>query len=46
MPGPTWSNTSGGRGSACQRRRLILVMAEDFDIDLDTRDVHATGLAW
>ncbi|MFF3290646.1 hypothetical protein [Streptomyces sp. NPDC003023] len=30
-----------------QRRRcLTLVMAADFGIDLDTRNVHATGVAW
>lgn len=27
-------------------RRLSLVMAADFGIDLDTRDVHAMGMAW
>ncbi|MEU5283613.1 hypothetical protein AB0G97_06280 [Streptomyces sp. NPDC020755] len=27
-------------------RRLSLVMAADFGIDLDTRDVHAMGVAW
>lgn len=27
-------------------RRLSLVMAADFGLDLDTRDVHATGAAW
>ncbi|WP_405418221.1 hypothetical protein [Streptomyces microflavus] len=27
-------------------RRLSLVMAADFGIDLDARDVHATGAAW
>ncbi|MGW6567059.1 hypothetical protein [Streptomyces sp. NPDC054975] len=27
-------------------RCLSLVMAADFGIDLDTRDVHATGVAW
>ncbi|MFC8658885.1 hypothetical protein ACFUCT_27315 [Streptomyces parvus] len=26
-------------------RRLSLVMAADFGIDLDTRDVHAMGVA-
>lgn len=32
---------------ARQRRRcLTLVMAADFGIDLDTRDVHAAGVAW
>ncbi|MFG2565085.1 hypothetical protein ACGFR6_06545 [Streptomyces sp. NPDC048567] len=27
-------------------RRLSLVMAADFGIDLDARDVHAMGVAW
>ncbi|MYQ85219.1 MULTISPECIES: hypothetical protein [unclassified Streptomyces] len=27
-------------------RRLSLVMAADFGIDLDARDVHAAGAAW
>ncbi|WP_371534994.1 hypothetical protein OG210_03930 [Streptomyces sp. NBC_00466] len=27
-------------------RRLNLVMAADFGIDLDARDVHAMGVAW
>ncbi|MDP5315546.1 hypothetical protein [Streptomyces poriferorum] len=27
-------------------RRLSLVMAADFGIDLDARDVHAMGAAW
>ncbi|KIX79296.1 hypothetical protein SF23_01350 [Streptomyces sp. MBRL 10] len=27
-------------------RCLSLVMAADFGIDLDTQDVHATGVAW
>ncbi|MGW0465886.1 hypothetical protein ACWDX6_11515 [Streptomyces sp. NPDC003027] len=27
-------------------RRLSLVMAADFGIDLDTRDVHGAGVAW
>ncbi|MEU5717302.1 hypothetical protein AB0G71_16215 [Streptomyces sp. NPDC020403] len=27
-------------------RRLSLVMAADFGIDLDARDVHAAGVAW
>ncbi|EYT83899.1 hypothetical protein CF54_04600 [Streptomyces sp. Tu 6176] len=27
-------------------RCLSLVMAADFGTDLDTRDVHATGVAW
>ncbi|MFV6027780.1 hypothetical protein [Streptomyces sp. NPDC056264] len=29
-----------------QWRRLSLVVAADFGIDLDTRDVHAAGVAW
>ncbi|WP_137992963.1 hypothetical protein [Streptomyces vilmorinianum] len=32
---------------ARQRQRCFaLVMAADFGIDLDTRDVHAAGVAW
>ncbi|MFJ8664288.1 hypothetical protein [Streptomyces sp. NPDC093600] len=27
-------------------RRLSLVMAADFGIDLDSRDVHGAGVAW
>ncbi|MYV60757.1 hypothetical protein GTW37_15995 [Streptomyces sp. SID4931] len=27
-------------------RRLSLVMAADFGIDLDTRDVHGMGVSW
>jgi hypothetical protein len=27
-------------------RRLSLVMAADFGVDLDSRDVHAMGVAW
>ncbi|WP_240134997.1 hypothetical protein [Streptomyces sp. MUM 178J] len=27
-------------------RRLTLVLAADFGVDLDTRDVHAAGVAW
>ncbi|MEV6696562.1 hypothetical protein AB0M68_05260 [Streptomyces sp. NPDC051453] len=34
------------RAARQQRRRLSLVMAADFGIDLDTRDVHAVGVAW
>ncbi|WP_406422749.1 hypothetical protein OH809_09985 [Streptomyces sp. NBC_00873] len=34
------------RAARQRRRRLSLVMAVDFGIDLDTRDVHAVGVVW